>query len=53
MESNVDIQKVKEARDKLREYLNEFPEHDQGDHRVFTACEILSKELLRHVPDKD
>lgn len=27
----------------LREYLEAFPEHDQGDFRVFQAAELLEQ----------
>jgi len=33
---------IQQARDYLAKYLNEFPEHDQGDIRVFAAYELLS-----------
>ncbi len=31
----------------LKIYLKEFPEHDQGDIRVFEAMELLQKWILR------
>lgn len=36
---------VREASELLLEYLGEFPEHDQGDHRVYAARAILQHEL--------
>lgn len=37
--------KISEVYDLLCEYLNEHPEHDQGDVRVFQATEILESVL--------
>lgn len=34
--------KIQQARDLLAKYLEDFPEHDQGDFRVFAAYEMLA-----------
>ncbi len=41
--SNVDQFNIKKAKKLLEEYLNEFPECDQGDIRVWDAWELLGK----------
>ncbi len=41
----IKLGKVRKARRKLKKYLKEFPEHDQGDLRVFEAFELLEKFL--------
>lgn len=40
------VQSVSQARNRLGEYLNEFPEHDQADLRLWEAHEILGKALI-------
>ncbi len=37
---------VQDASELLAEYLEEFPEHDQGDFRVWKAREILQGATL-------
>ena len=41
------MQEIAEALALLKIYLKEFPEHDQGDIRVFEAMELLEKWILR------
>ena len=37
---------IREASELLLEYLGEFPEHDQGDYRVWEARQILEQAIL-------
>lgn len=39
------IDDLNSARNLLREYLDDFPEHDQGDCRVFDAYELIARTL--------
>jgi hypothetical protein len=41
--SNVNQIYIDRASAFLKEYLNEFPECDQGDFRVWSAWELLEK----------
>lgn len=42
-ETNIEREaKIQQARDLLAKYLEDFPEHDQGDFRVFAAYEMLA-----------
>lgn len=43
---------VQEASELLLEYLGKFPEHDQGDFRVWKARQILQRATLTGKPKK-
>ncbi len=43
---------VRKASELLLEYLGEFPEHDQGDIRVWEARQILQRAILTRKPKK-
>ena len=41
---------LKECKVLLDSYLSEFPEHDQGDYRVYRAAEKLGNMILNQAP---
>ncbi len=43
---NVEKTAIQEAIKLLADYLGEFPEHDQGDFRVWKASQILQRAML-------
>ena len=43
---------VRQASELLLEYLSDYPEHDQGDYRVYKAREILQRSILTRKPKK-
>ena len=45
--SNADQRALEKALTLLQSYLREFPEHDQGDLRVWEASELLGMALHR------
>lgn len=42
------LSELQRIHDLLKQYLEEFPEHDQGDVRVYHAYELLSA-IIREV----
>jgi len=45
--SNADQHALEKALELLQSYLKDFPEHDQGDIRVWSAAELLGVALHR------
>lgn len=41
--TNINQLKVEQALKLLNDYLSDFPEHDQGDFRVWQAAKLLEK----------
>jgi len=44
------IETMEKQKKLLQAYLSEFPEHDQGDHRVYEACTSIENVINKVKP---